>query len=77
MSEPAINRTTTPAPSLVDVLKLRAWARAYLWWAGAIDSIPAAIDPLQEFAEHSGLAAEIVQQILADAFAPFRGASDE
>jgi len=56
----------------LDVLTLRAWARGYLWWAGLIDTIPAALDPLQKFAEQAGIDADHAQQILADAFAPYR-----
>jgi hypothetical protein len=63
-----------PAP--MDALALRAWARAYLWDAGEIKSVPEAVDPLQTFAVESGLVAEIgqdaVQKILADAFMPYR-----
>jgi hypothetical protein len=66
--------TTTPAP--IDVLELRAWARAYLWAEDEIENIPDAVDPLQTFAVESGLVAEIgqnaVQKILADAFGPYR-----
>ena len=76
MSKPAIDRATRTAPSPLDVLELRAWARAYLWSIGEINTIPTALDPLQDFAERSGLVEELgqdrVQQILADAFAPFR-----
>jgi len=64
---------TAPAP--LAVLELRAWARAYLWWAGLIDTIPAALDPLQKFAEQAGIDADRAQQILSDAFAPYREAS--
>ncbi len=80
MSEPAINRTTTPAPSLVDALKLRAWARAYLWWAGEYE-LAEAVDVLQHDAKRDGLADVIgvdqVQRIIADQFAPFREAEHE
>jgi len=62
-----------PAP--IDVLTLRAWARAYLWSAGLIDTIPEAIDPLAQFAERVGLDQDATQQILADAFAPYREAA--
>jgi hypothetical protein len=54
----------------------RARARALLWAESEIDTIPAAVDPLQEFAERCGLVAEIgqdaVQKILGLAFAPYR-----
>jgi hypothetical protein len=72
MTTAAALTTLSPAPSPLDVLKLRAWARAYLWWAGEIESIQAAVDPLQAFAVASGLVDELgqdaVQQIIADAF---------
>jgi hypothetical protein len=55
MSEPAINRATSPpAPDPLAVLELRAWARGFLWWAGLIETIPEAVDPLQAFAVASG-----------------------
>jgi hypothetical protein len=63
------------APAPIDVLTLRAWARGYLWWAGLIDTIPEAIDPLAQFAERVGLDQDATQQILADAFAPYREAA--
>lgn len=63
-------------PALIDALSLRAWASAYLWAAGEIESIPRVVDPLQAFAVESGLVAEIgqdeVQKILAEAFVPYR-----
>ena len=73
----------TAAPAIarvdpLDVLRLRAECRGFLWWAGEIDSIPEAVDPLWEFAERSGLVDELgadrVQQILVEAFAPYREA---
>jgi hypothetical protein len=67
---PAIDHTPAPAP--IDVLELRAWARGYLWWAGLIDTIPAAVNPLAEFAERAGIDPDAAQKILAAAFAPFR-----
>jgi hypothetical protein len=66
------------APAPIDVLKLRAEARALLWAEGEIDSIPAAADPLQRYADESGLVEAIgqdtVQQVLGDAFLPYREA---
>ena len=56
-----------------DVLELRAWARAFLWHAGEYE-LAAAIDPLVEFAAGTGLDVDRAQQILANAFAPYRGA---
>jgi len=61
-----------PAP--IDVLELRAWARAFLWWAGEYE-LAEAIDPLAEFAERAGLDQDATQQILADVFAPYREAA--
>jgi hypothetical protein len=73
----AIKHTTAPAP--LDVLELRAWARALLLAEGEIESVAEAVDPLQAFAVASGLVAEIgadaVQKILRDAFAPYRETS--
>lgn len=67
----AIDADTVVA-SAIDVLRLRAWARAFLWAEGHIGTIPDAVDPLQDFAERDDLIAQIgqdaVQQILADAF---------
>jgi len=67
----AIARIKAP-PAPLDVLELRAWARAYLWSAGLIATIPEAIDPLAQFAELAGLDQDVTQQILADAFTPYR-----
>ena len=68
--EPAIEHTTAPAP--LDVLALRAWARALLLAEGEIESVAEAVDPLQAFAVASGLVAQIganaVQQIIAQQF---------
>jgi len=59
-----------PAP--INVLTLRAWARALLLAEGEIESVPAAVDPLQAFAVASGLVAELgadqVQRIIAQEF---------
>jgi hypothetical protein len=70
----AIDHATMP--SQLDVLMLRAWARALLWFEQIIETIPEAIDPLWEFAEQSGLVDELgadqVQRIIVDQFAPFR-----
>jgi len=63
------------APAPLDVLELRSWARGYLWWAGLINTIPEAIDPLAEFAQRAGLDQDATQQILADAFALYREAA--
>jgi hypothetical protein len=71
MSEPAIEHTTAPAPAPLDVLELRAWARAYLWAIGELE-LHEAVDVLAEFAERAGVDPDLAQQILADAFAPFR-----
>jgi hypothetical protein len=73
MSAPAIEHITAPAP--LDVLALRAWARAYLWSIGELTQREA-VDALQHDAERDGLVEQIgqdgVQRILSDAFAPFR-----
>jgi hypothetical protein len=65
---------TTPAPSPLDVLELRAWARSYLYSIGELE-LHEAVDILWHDAERDGLVEEIgedqVQQILADAFAPY------
>ena len=75
MSEPAICSTIQPKPSPLDVLELRAWARAYLYSIGEL-ALHEAVDVLQRDAERDGLVAELgqdgVQQILADAFRPYR-----
>jgi hypothetical protein len=59
-----------PAP--IDVLALRAWARALLLAEGEIESVPKAVDPLQAFAVSSGLVAQIgaaqVQRIITQEF---------
>jgi hypothetical protein len=73
----AIKHTTTPSP--IDVLELRAWARAYLYAIGEL-TLYQAVDVLQRDAQRNGLVDEIgqdgVQQILADAFRAHRkGAS--
>ncbi len=63
----------TEAPALLDVLRLRAWARAHLYAEGELDLLDA-VDALQSAAEHYGLVAELgqdaIQQIIADAFRP-------
>jgi hypothetical protein len=75
MSKPAIRTTVQPQPALLDVLELRAWARAYLYSIGEL-TLHEAVDVLQHDAQRDGLVAELgqdaVQQILADAFRPYR-----
>jgi hypothetical protein len=72
--------TAAGAISARDVLELRAWARAYLWSIGEYD-LAEAVDQLQRDAERSGLVAEFgqdaVQQILANAFAPYRDRQEQ
>jgi hypothetical protein len=67
-------------PAAIDVLELRAWARAYLWSIGEL-TLHEAQDVLQNDAERDGLVDEIgqdgVQKILHDAFAPYREAAYE
>jgi hypothetical protein len=64
---------------LLDAFAERAGARAYLWSIGEFNDLPAAVDPLQQAATDSGLTHSIgrdaVQQLLANAFAPFRQAA--
>ena len=56
----------------VDAFRLRAWARAYLVWAGEL-SFHDAVDKLQADTDAQGLVAAIgqdaVQAILAEGFA--------
>jgi hypothetical protein len=60
----------------VDVLQIRAEARAYLEYEHQFEFNADAVDPLQEYAESSGLVAAIgqdaVQGIIAAPFARFR-----
>jgi hypothetical protein len=76
MSELAIARATlTPWATPLDMIELRAWARAYLWHIGELE-LHEAVDKLQRDAARSGLVDELgqdrVQQIIADAFRPYR-----
>jgi hypothetical protein len=61
----------------VDAFRARCEARAMLYGAGEYTLIEA-VDGLQEAAERAGLLEQIgqdqVQQIMSDAFAPFREA---
>ena len=64
-----------PAPSidfLVEVLCARACARATIYFDYGLETMPEAVDPLQEFAERYGLVEilgqDVVQRILAVAF---------
>jgi hypothetical protein len=70
---PAAPATSRIAP--IDVLTVRAWARAYLW-ANCEMEMPDAVDVLQEYANKSGLVRElgqdVVQAIIATAFAPYQ-----
>jgi hypothetical protein len=79
MSEAAICTTIQSEPPPLAVLELRAWARAYLYSIGEL-TLDEAVDVLQRDAKRDGLVEQIgqdaVQQILADAFRPYReGAS--
>ena len=60
----------------VDVLQIRAEQRAYLEYEHQFEHLADAVDPLQEYAESSGLVAAIgqdaVQGIIAAPFARFR-----
>jgi hypothetical protein len=61
--------------SAVEVLKLRAEVRAFLWWHSQME-LPEAVDGLQSFAESSGLVDQLgqtaVQAIIAAPFAWLR-----
>jgi hypothetical protein len=63
----------------VEAFRARAEVRAMLWYAGEYHVLIEAVDGLQADAEASGLVEHIgqdqVQQILADAFAPYREAA--
>jgi hypothetical protein len=69
MSALAIKHTTAPSP--LDVLELRAWARAYLYAIGEL-TLHEAVDVLQHDAQRDGLVRLIgqdgVQQIIAQQF---------
>jgi hypothetical protein len=61
----------------LEVLELRAEIRAWLWWRWFdFPTIADAVDPLQDFAEQSGLVADLgqdaVQSLIAAPFARFR-----
>jgi hypothetical protein len=75
MSAPATAAIEMAEPR--EVLEIRAEIRAWLWWRWLdFPSIADAVDPLQQFAEESGLVASIgqdeVQAIIAAPFARFR-----
>jgi hypothetical protein len=59
----------------VDVLEIRASIRAFLWRRWLLE-MPEAVDPLQEYAESTGLVTElgqdVVQAIIAAPFARLR-----
>jgi hypothetical protein len=63
----------------LDVFHERATARAYLWAIGEYE-LAEAVDALQADADRDGLVERIgqdnVQQILSDAFRPYREAAD-
>ena len=65
------------AVDLVDVFRLRAWARAHLYREGELDLIEA-VDELQAAAERDGLVRDLgqdaVQRMIAEAFRPVRAA---
>jgi uncharacterized ParB-like nuclease family protein len=66
------NRQAEP----LDVLKVRAEARAFLFSIGDLD-MAEAVDELERYAHESGLVRKIgqdcVQQIIGNAFQPYRG----
>lgn len=59
-----------------DVFDARCWARARLWSTCDIPDLLDAVDPLQTYAEASGLIARIgqdaVQKLIGDAFMAVR-----
>jgi hypothetical protein len=61
----------------LDAFRLRCEARSLLWHAGEID-LHEAVDVLQLDAERAGLLEQLgqdqIQQIISDAFAPYREA---
>jgi hypothetical protein len=61
----------------LDVIELRAWARAYLWAIGEYE-LHEAVDVLQHDAERDGLieqyGQDAIQQIIAAAFRPYQEA---
>jgi uncharacterized ParB-like nuclease family protein len=62
-------------PEPLDVLKVRAEARAYLFAIGDLD-LHEAVDALEEYAHESGLVRKIgqdlVQEVIGNAFRPYR-----
>jgi hypothetical protein len=70
----AMQAETALVPPLT-VLEMRAESRAYLWWKYQIE-IHEAVDPLQEFAERSGLVTshgqDFVQRIISAPFTRLR-----
>jgi len=70
MNAPLRTSDVVPVPA-IDVFRLRAWARAYLFAASEFD-LHEAVDKLQADAERDGLVAQIgqdkVQQIIAEEF---------
>jgi hypothetical protein len=68
--------SVTALAHAIDVLEIRAEVRAYLEYQHQFEYLADAVDPLQEYAERSGLVAAIgqdaVQQIIAAPFARFR-----
>jgi hypothetical protein len=78
--EAVVVDTSAGALNARDVLKLRAWARAYLWHAGEY-SLHEAVDVLQHDAARDGLIKAVgqdgVQAILAAAFQPFHDTQEQ
>jgi hypothetical protein len=74
VSRAATTHARTPVTAL-DILILRAWARARLWEAGEL-SLHDAVDTLWFVAEASGLVdqldADEIQRIIAEQFQPVR-----
>ena len=55
----------------VEVIRLRAWARAYLWSAGEFD-LHEAVDRLAADAERDGIPVDMAQAIMAAEFGAVR-----
>ena len=79
MSTAAARALEEPRVDLLDAFTERAWARAYLWFAGEY-SLQEAVDRLQHDAKRDGLIERIgqdrVQAILADAFRSYKDRDD-
>jgi len=68
-AQPVRSPCSVPA---VDVLRLRAWARATLFAAGELD-LHTAVDVLAAYAAVTGIDPDIAQEIMATEFGKARG----